>query len=160
MTAIWHTLCVSDIQFSSVQSLSCICFLRPHGLQYTRPPSPSPTLKVYSNSCPLSRWCHPSISSSVAPCSSHLQTFPASGSFQMSLFFISGSQSIGVSASTSVLPMTLHDWFPLEWIGWSSLLSKGLSRVFSNTTVQKHQFFGSELSLWSICVYWKNHSFH
>ena len=118
----------------------------PHGLQHTRPPCPSPTPRVYSNSCPLSQWCHPIISSSVVPFSSCLPYFPTSGSFQMSQFFTSGGQSIGVSASASVLPMNVQDWFPLWWTGWISLLSKGLSRVFSNTTVQKHQFFGAQLS--------------
>ena len=100
-------------------------------------------LPEYSNSCPSSRWCHPTISSSVFPFFSCPQSFPASGSFQMSQFFTSGAQSIGVSASASVLPMNIQDWFPLGWIAWISLLSKGLSRVFSNTTVQKHQFFSS-----------------
>ena len=114
-------------------------------LQHTRPPCPSPTPGVYSNPCPLSRWCHPTISSSVIPFSSRLQSFPASGYFQMSHFFASGGQSIGVSASTSILPMNIQDWFPLGWTGWISLQSKGLSRVFSNTTVQKHQFFGAQL---------------
>ena len=120
--------------------------LRPHGLQHTRLPCPSLTPWAYSNSCPLSQWCYPTISSSVGPFSSCLQSFPASGSFQMSQFFTSGSQSIGVSASTSVLPMNIQDWFPLGWTGWISLQSKGLSRVFSNTTVQKHQFFSTQLS--------------
>ena len=114
--------------------------LRPHGLQQARPPCPSPTPAVYSNSCPSSWWCHPTISSSVIPFSSSLQSFPAIGSFPMSQFFTSGGQSIGVSAAT-VLPMNIQDWSPLGWIGWISLQSKGLSRVFSNTTVQKHQFF-------------------
>ena len=121
--------------------------LWPHWLQHARSPWSSPTPRVYSNSYPLSQWCHPTISSSVIPFSSHLQPFPASGSFQMSHLFESGGQSIGVSASTSVLPMNIQNWFPLGWTGWISLLSKGLSRVFSNTTVQKHQFFGSQLSL-------------
>ena len=121
--------------------------LWPHGLQHTRPPCPSPAPGVYSNSCPLSQWCHPNISSSVIPFSSCLQSFPASGSFLMSQLFESGGQSIGVSASASVLPMKIQDWFPLGWTGWISLQSKGLSRVFSNTTVQKHQFFGTQLSL-------------
>ena len=119
--------------------------LRSHEPQHTRPPCPSPTNRVYSNSCPLSRWCHQTISSSVV--SSCLQSFPASGSFQISQFFASGGQSIGVSASASVLPMNIQDWFPLGWIGWNSLQSKRLSRVFSNTTVQKHQFFSTQLSL-------------
>ena len=100
-------------------------------------------------SCPLNWWCHPIISSSVVTFSSHLQAFQASGSFQMSQFFASGGQSMGVSASTSVLPMNIQDRFPFGWTGWVSLLSKGLSRVFSNTTVQKHQVFGTQLSLWS-----------
>ena len=121
--------------------------LWPHGLQHTRPPCASPTPGVYSNSCPSSRWCHPAISSSVVSFSSLLQSFVASGSFQMSQLFASGGQSIGVSASTSVLPMTILDWFPLGWIDWISLQTKGLSRVFSNTTVQKHQFFGAQLSI-------------
>ena len=121
--------------------------LRPHGLQHTRPPCPSPTPRAYSNSCSLSQWCHPTISSSVIPFSSCLQSFPASGSFQISRLFTSGGPSIGVSASASVLPMDIQDWFPSEWTGWISLQSKGLSRVFSNTTVQKHQFFGTQLSL-------------
>ena len=121
--------------------------LQPHGLQHARPPCPSPTPGIYSNSCPLSQWWHPTISSSVIPFSSLLQSCPASGSFQMSQFFASGGQSIGISASTSVLPMNIQDWFHLGWTGWISLLSKGLSRVFSNTTVQKHQFFYTQLSL-------------
>ena len=133
----------SSVQFShSVMSSA----LRPYGLQHTRPPCPSPTPRVYSNSCPLSWWCHPTISSSVVPFSC-LQSFPASGSYQMSQLFASGGQNIGLSASTSVLPMNIQDWFPLGWTGWISLQSKGLSRVFFNTTVQKHQFFGAQLSL-------------
>ena len=120
--------------------------LWPHGLHHAKPPCPSPTLRIYSNSCPLCWWCHPTISSSVIPFS-RLHSFPASGSFQMSQFFTSGGQSIGVSALASVLPMNIQDWFLLRWTGWISLQSKGLSRVFSNTTVQKHQFFGSQLSL-------------
>ena len=123
--------------------------LWPHGLQHTRLPYPLPTLGVYSNSCPLRQWCHPTISSSVIPFSSCLQSFPASGSFQMSQFFTSGGQSIGVSASASVLPMNIQDWSPLELTSLISLQCKGLSRVFSNTTVQKHQFFGAQLSLQS-----------
>ena len=115
--------------------------LRPHGLQHARLPCPSPTPGACSNSCPSSPWCHPTISSSVIPFSSRLQSFPASGSFPMSQFFISGGQSIGVSASASVLPMNIQGWFPLGLTGWISLQSKGFSRVFSNTTVQKHQFF-------------------
>ena len=123
--------------------------LRPHGLHHARLPCPSPTPRVYPNSRPLSRWCQPTISASVVPFSSHPQSFPASGSFKMSQFFASGGQRIGVSASTSVLPMNTQDLSPLGWTGWISLQSKGLSRVFSNTTIQKHQFFGSQLSLCS-----------
>ena len=133
-----------SVQFShSVVSDS----LWPHGLQHGRPPCPSPTPWVYSNSCPLSQWCHLAISSSVIPFSSSLQSFPASGSFLMNQFFASVGQSIGVSASTLVLPMNSLDWFPLGWSGLISMQSKGLSRVFSNTTVQKHQFFGPQYSL-------------
>ena len=136
----------SSVQFShSVMSNS----LQLHGLQHARPPCPSRIPGVHSNSCPLSRWCHSTVSFSVIPFSSCLQSFPTSGSFQMSQFFLSGSQSIGVSASTSVLPMNIQDWSPLGWTGWISLQSKGLSRVFSNTTVQKHQFFSAQLSLQS-----------
>ena len=139
----WEWL--SSVQFShSVMSDSFL----PHGLQRARPPCPSPTLRAYSNSCPSSRWCNPTISSSVVPFSSHLQSFPASGSFQMSQFFPSGGQSIEISVSASVLPMNIQDWFPLGWTGWVSLQSKGLS-VFFNTTVQKHQFFGVQFSLQS-----------
>ena len=133
-----------SVQFSrSVVSNS----LRPHELQHTSPPCPIPTPRAYLNSCPLSWWCHPTISFSVIPFSSCLQFFPASGSFQMSQFFASGGRSIEVSASTSDLPMNTQDWSPLGWTGWISLLPKGLSRVFSNTTVQKHQFFSTQLSL-------------
>ena len=110
--------------------------LLPHGMQHARPPCPSPTHRVYPNSSPLSRWCHPTIVSSVVPFSFHIKSFPASGSFQMSQLFASGGQSIGVSASTSVLPKNIQDWSPLGWTGWTSLQSKGLSRVFSNTTVK------------------------
>ena len=137
------------LDFSSVQ-FSCSVVsnsLRPHEPQHARPPCPSPTPRVYSNSCPLSGWCHPTISSSVIPFSSCPQSFPASGSFQMSQLFSSGGQSIGVSASASVLSTNTQDWSPLGWTGWISLQSKGRSRVFSNTTVQKHQFFCTQLSL-------------
>ena len=135
------TECISRVEFSrSVLSDS----LWPHGLQHTPLPCPSPTPGVYSNSCPLSRWCHPTISSSVVPFFSCLRSFPALGFFPVSQFFALGGQSIGVSASASVLPM---NWFPLGRTGWISLLSKVLSRVFSNTAVQKHQFFGTQLSL-------------
>ena len=116
------------------------------GLQHARPLCPSPTPGVYSNSCPLSWWCHPNISSSVIPFSSCLQSFPALGSFPMTQFFTSRGQSIGISALASVLPMNIQDWFPLEWTGWISLQSKGLSKVFSNTAVPKHQFFGAQPS--------------
>ena len=135
---------------ASVSQFSCSVMsdsLRPHGLQHTRFPCSSPTLRACSNSCPLSGWCHPTISSSVIPFSSCLQYFSASGSFPMSQFFTSGGQSIGVSASASVLPKNIQGWFPLGWTGWISLQSKGLSRIFSNTTVQKHQFFSTQLSL-------------
>ena len=124
-------------------SRSVVC----SSLQHTRPPYPSTTLRIYSNSCPLSGWYHPTISSSVVPFSSRLQYFPASGSFQMNQLFASGGQIIGISASTSVLPMNTQDWSPLGWTGWIFLQSKWLSRVFSNTTIQKHQFFGTQLSL-------------
>ena len=120
--------------------------LRPHESQHARPPCPSPTPGVHSNSRPLSRWCHPAISSSVVPFSACPQSLPASESFPMSQLFTWGSQSTGVSALASFLPKNIQDWSPLGWIGWISLQSKGLSRVFSNTTVQKHQFFGAQLS--------------
>ena len=141
----------SRYQFSSVQfSLSVVSVsLQPHGLQHARLPCPSPTPGAYLNSGPSSQWCHPTISSSVVPFSSHLQSSPASGSFPISQFFTSGGQIIGASASASVLPMNIQNWFPLGWTGWISLPSKGLSRVFSNTTVQKHQSFSAQLSLWS-----------
>ena len=119
--------------------------LRPHEPQHTRPPCPSLTPGVYPNPCPLSQWYHPAISSSVVLISSHPQSFPASGSFPMSQLFSSGGQTIGVSASTLVLPMNIQDSSPLGWTGWISLQSNGLSRVFSNTTVQKHQFFCTQL---------------
>ena len=149
---IYLFILVRTFQFyymSSVQSLSHVqLFATPWTA--ARQASPSITTPgVNLNSCPLSQWCHPTISSSVVPFSSHLQSFPASGSFPMSQFFTSGGQSIGVSASTSVLPMNTQDWSPLGWTGWMSLQSKGLSRVFSNTTVQKHQFFSAQFSLWS-----------
>ena len=128
----------SSVHFSHSVVSDC---LRTHGLQHARLPCPSPTPGVHSNSSPLSWWCHPTISSSVIPFSSCPQSFPASGSFQMSQLFTSGGQSIGVSASISVLPMNIQDWFPFGWTGWISLQSRGLSRVFSSTTVQKHQFF-------------------
>ena len=128
-------------QCSSVQLLSHV-----HELQHARPPCPSPTPGVHPNPCPSSRWCHPAISSSVIPFSSCPQSFPASGSFPKSQPFASGGQSIGVSALISVLPMNTQDWFPSGWSGWIPLQSKGLSRVFSNTTVQRHQYFSTQLS--------------
>ena len=159
-----HNIIKTNYSFTSVQFSPWVMSesLWPHGLQHTRIPCPSPTPKVCSNSCPSSWWCHPIISSSVITFSC-LQFFPASGSFPMSWFFASSGQSIGVSASASLLPINTQDWFPLGWTGWISLQSKGLSRVFSNTTVQKHQFFGAQLfyspALTSIHDYWKNHSF-
>ena len=136
------------VQFSSVAQ-SCLTLCNP--MDYSTPgfPGPSPTLGAYSDSCPSSRYCHPTVSCTVIPFSSHLQSFPASGSFPKCQFFASGGQSIGASASASVLPVTIQDWCPLGWTGWISLQSKGLFRVFSNTTVQKHQFFGVQPSLWS-----------
>ena len=130
--------------FSSVHSVVSDS-LWPHELQHAGPPRQSPTPRFYPNSCALSRWCHLTISSSVFCFSSCLQSFPGSGSFQISQLYASGGQNIGVSASASVLPMNTQDWSPLEWTGWISLQSKGLSRVLSNTTVQKHQFFGAQL---------------
>ena len=148
------------IQFScSVVSDS----LWPHESQHARPPCPLSTTGVYKNSCPSSRWCHPAISSSVVLFSSCPQSLRASGPFPMSQFFAWGGQSIGVSASASVLPMNTQDWSALGWTCWISLQSKGLSRIFSNITFQKHEFFGAQLSssptLTSIHDYWKNHSF-
>ena len=149
------------IQFScSVMSNS----LRPHELRHARPPCLLPTPGVHPNPCPLSRWCHPTISSSVVPFSSCPQSFPALGSFQMSHLFTSGGQSIGVIASTSVLPVNTQDWYSLGWTGWNSLHSKGLSRVFSNMTDHKHQFFGTQFlyspTLTSIHDHWKNYSLY
>ena len=136
-------LCSTSVQFChSVMSDS----FQSHELLHARPSCPSPTPKVHPNPCPSSQRCHPAISSSVVPFSSCPQSFPTSGSFPKRQFFASSGQSIGVSASTSALPLNIMDWFPLEWTGWISLQSKGLSRVFSNTTVQNHQFFGTQLS--------------
>ena len=134
--------------FSSVQFTRSVVSnsLRPHELQYAKPPCPSPTPGVHSDSHPSSQWCHPAISSSVVPFSSCPQSLPASESFPMSQLFAWGGQNTGVSASASVLPMNTPDWSPLWWTYWISLKSKGLSRVFSNTTVQKHQFFSAQLS--------------
>ena len=152
-------LTLSSAQFSqSVMPDS----LRLHGLQHARPPCPSPTPGVYSSSCPLSRWCHPTISSSVVPFSSCLQSFPASGSFQMSQLFASGGQSIGVSAWASVLPVNIQDWFPLGWTGWISLQSKGLSSLLQHHSSKGSIIWCSVLyspTLTSIHDYWKNHSF-
>ena len=135
---------ICSVQFSrSVVSDSS----RPHRLQHVRLLCPSPTEGAYSNSCPLSRWCYQTISSSVVPFSSCIQSFPASASFPINQFFTSGGQSIGVSASAFILPMNIQNWFLLGWTGWNLLQSNGLSRVFSNTIVQKHQYFGVQLSL-------------
>ena len=134
-------------QFSSVQLLSCIQLFETPWTTARKAPCPSPTPGAYPNSCPLSQWCHPTISSSVVPFFSCLQSFPTSASFQMSQIFASGGQNTGVSALTA-LPMNTQDWLPLGWTSWISLQSKGLSRVFSSTTVGKHQFFGTQLSLW------------
>ena len=151
---------ISSVQFScSVTSGS----LWPHGLEHTRLPCPSPTPRAYSNSCPSCRWCHPTISSSVIPFSSCLQSFPASGSFPMNQILASGGQSTGVSASASVLQTNTQDWSPLGWTGWISLQSKGLSRVFSKNTIQKHQFLVLSFLYGPTHIqihdYWENHSF-
>ena len=143
--------CMSSTSHSKVQSVQfshSVVFnsLWSHELQHAKLPCTSPTPRVCSHSCPLSRWCHPTISSSVVPFS-YLQCFPASGSFPISQLFTSDGQSIGISASASDLAMNIQDWFPLELTGWISLQSKGLSEVFSKTTVQKHQLFGGQLSL-------------
>ena len=149
-----------SVQFISVSVMSDS--LRPHEFQHARPPCPSPTPGVHSNSRPSSQWCHPAISSSVIPFSPCPQSLSASGSFPVSQLFAWGGRRIGVSASASVLPMNTQDWSPLGWTGWISLQSKGLSRVFSNTTVQKHRFFGAQLSSQSnshiLHDHWKNHS--
>ena len=137
----------SPVQFSSIQLTSCPTLCDSVDCSIPGFPVHHQLLELASDSCPSSWWCHPTISFSIF--FSCLQYFPASGSFQMSQFFTSGGQSIGVSASASVLPTNIQDWFPLGWTGWISLKSKGLSRVFSNPTVQKHQFFGAQLSLWS-----------
>ena len=136
----------TSVQFSSVAQLyPILCDLMNRSMPGM--PVHHQLPRVYTNSCPLSQWCHPTISSSVGPFSSHLQSFPASESFPVSQLFLSGGQSFGASASTSVLPMNTQDWSPLGWAGWITLQSKELSRVFSNTTVQKHQFFCAQLSL-------------
>ena len=145
----------SDTVFTVSPSIS-------HELQHARPPCSSPTPRVHPNPCPLSRWCHPTISLSVVHFCSYPHCFPASWSLPMSQLYVSGGQSIGVSASTSVLPMNIQDWSPLGWTGWISLQFKGHSRVFSNTTVQKHQIFSVQLSSQSNSHihtwHWKNHS--
>ena len=154
-----HCFNLDELNVPRFSSFQCSCSvvsqwslghaLWPHEPQDTRPPCPSSTPRAYPNSCPLSQWCHPTISSSVIPFFSCPQSFPASEFFPMSQLLASGGQSIGVSASTSVLSMNTHDWSPLGWTSWISLQSKGLSRVFSNTTFQKHQFFDAQLYLWS-----------
>ena len=138
-----------SFSYSSVQLLSHVQLFATPWMWQLRLLCPSPSPGVCSNSCPSSQWCHPTISSSVDPSSTCLQSCSASGYFPMSQFFTSGGQSIGISASASVLPMNILDWLPLRWTGWISLQSKGLSRIFSNTTVQKHQFFGAQPSLQS-----------
>ena len=141
--------CLQTTLFGSVQTLNHVWLHVTTWTAASSLPCLSPIPRACSNSCTLSQWCHLTISSSVVPFSSCLQSFPASGSFPMSQFFTSDGQSIRVSASASVLPMNIQDWFPLGWTGWLSLQSKGLLRVFSNTTVRKHQFFSAQLSLWS-----------
>ena len=158
-------ICFMPRSFSSVQLLVVSNSLQPHQLQHARSPCPSPTPRVYSNSCPLRQWCHPAISSSVIPFSSCLQSFPSSGSFQVSQFFTSGVQNIGVSASASVLPINIQDWFPSGWTGWISLQSNGddsweppLTPQFQNINSSVLSFLYSP-TLTSIHDYWKNHSF-
>ena len=147
MTKVRKIKCAWERPILIISRLVVSDSLWPHEPQHSRPPCPSPIPRVYPNSCPLSQWCHLTISSSVVPFSSCLQFFPTLGSFQMSQLFASGGQNIAASASTSVLPVNTQDWSPSEWTGWISLQSKGLSRVFSNTTVQKHQFFSAQLFL-------------
>ena len=157
----WHDLRTHYryvcIQFSCLFSCQVVFnYLRPHGLEYARPHCPSPSPRVCPSSCSLNWWCHPTISSSVIPFSFCPQSFPASGSFLMSWLFTTGGHSTGASASASIVPMGIQDWSPSGWTGWISLQSNSLSRVFSNTTVQKHQFFGTQSSLWSsshICTW-------
>ena len=148
VTIFLNSIYMHSVQFSSVQITSSVVsnFSWPHESQHAMPPCPSLTPGVYPNSCPSSWWCHPAISSSIIPFYSCPQSLPASGSFPRTQLFTWGGQSIGVSASASVLPMNTQDWSPWGWTGWISLQSKGLSRVFSNPTVQKHQFFGAQLS--------------
>ena len=158
-------LCKLEIRTRGTTQFSCSVVsdsLQSHELQHAWPPCLSPTPRVHSNSCPSSLWCHPAISSSVVPFSSLAQSLPASESFPMSQLFAWGSQSTGVSALASVLPKNTQDWSPLEWTGWISFQSRGLSRVFCNTTVQKHQFFNDSFihspTLTPIHDHWKNHS--
>ena len=151
-----RTKFVNSVQLSSSVVSDSLC---PHGLQHARPPCPSPAPGIYPNSCPSSQWCHPAISSSVILFSSCPQSLPASGSFPISQLFSSGGQSIGASASASVFGKNTQDWSPLGWNGWISLQSKGLLRVFSNTTVQKHQFHQPRLDAWDKCsglVHWED----
>ena len=148
-----NTECESILGHVSIQPLSHVWIFMTPFIKAQQASFPSPAPGACSNSFPLSRWCHPTISSSVIPFASSLQSFLAPGSFPMSQFFAPGGQSIGVSASVSVLPMNTQDWSPLGWTGWVSLQSKGLSRVFSNTTVQKHQFFGSQPKTCLLCSY-------
>ena len=142
-----HPIILLNLFISSVQFSNSVVFTLCHPIDCSAPGFPvcHQLLELHTNSCPLSWWCHPTISSFVVPFSSHFQSFPALGCFPVSQFFLSGGQSIGISASASVLPMNIQDWFPLGWTGWISLLSKGLSRVFSNITVHKHQFFSAQL---------------
>ena len=153
---VWSGSCLI---FVVVQALSHIQLLATHGLQHTRLPRPSPSPRLCSNSCPLRQWCYLTVLSSTPPFSSCPQSLPASGSFPMSQFFPSGGQSIGASASASVLPMNIQDWFPLGWTGLIFLLSKGFSRIFSSTTIGKHQFFSTQPSLWwnsYVCTWLKS----
>ena len=153
---------MESVQFSSVGSLTCVWLFATPWTTARQASLAITNSRSLCKPCHLSQWCHPTISSSVLPFSSHFQSFPASWSFQMSQFFASGGRSIIVSASTSVLSINVQDWFPIGWTGWISLQSKGLSRVFSNTTVQKHQFFSTQLyspTLTSIHDNSKNHSF-
>ena len=159
INSLWPSLCSN---FQLVQLLSCV-YLRSHGLQHTRLPCTSPSPQPYSNSCPLSRWCHPAISSSIIPLSSHLKSFPAPGSSLMSQFFTSGGQSVGVSALTSLLPVNIQDWFPLGWTGCTSLQSKRLSRVSPTPQFKSINSLAFRLlygpTLTSIHDYWENHRF-
>ena len=164
MFGLWCEIVLTGLDLRFIEQFSSVAQLCPTLCEPMNCSTPGlPVHHQHLNPCPLSRWCHPTISSSVVPFSSCLQSPPASGSFQTSQLFTSGGQRTGVSASTSVLPVNTQDWSPSGWTGWISLQSKGLSRVFSNTTVQKHQFFGAQLpyspTLTSIHDCWKNHSF-